>query len=74
MHLPVILLIVLLVFGPKKLGEIGKSLGEGMRAFRQDVRDCESSGRIRGCDGACSTPLTPSQESAARALPMSQPF
>jgi len=39
MHLLVILVIVLLVFGPKRLGEIGKSLGEGIRAFRQDVRD-----------------------------------
>jgi len=39
MHLLVILVIALLVFGPKKLGEIGKSLGEGIRAFRQGVRD-----------------------------------
>jgi len=39
MHLLVILVIVLLVFGPKRLGEIGKSLGEAIRAFRQDVRD-----------------------------------
>jgi len=39
MHLLVILVIVLLVFGPKRLGEIGKSLGEGIRALRQGVRD-----------------------------------
>jgi len=39
MHLLVILVIALLVFGPKRLGEIGKSLGEGIRAFRQGVRD-----------------------------------
>jgi len=39
MHLLVILVIALLVFGPKKLGDIGKSLGEGIRAFRQGVRD-----------------------------------
>ena len=39
MHLLVILLIALLVFGPKKLGDIGKGLGEGIRAFRQGVRD-----------------------------------
>jgi hypothetical protein len=35
-------------------------------AGKQTVWDCESSDRIRGYDGACSTPLTPSQESAAR--------
>jgi len=39
MHLVVILVIALLVFGPKRLGEIGKSLGEGIRALRQGVRD-----------------------------------
>ena len=39
MHLLVILVIALLVFGPKRLGDIGKSLGEGIRALRQGVRD-----------------------------------
>jgi len=39
MHLLVILLIAILVFGPKRLGELGKGLGEGIRAFRQGVRD-----------------------------------
>jgi len=39
MHLLVILVIVLLVFGPKKLGRIGKGLGEGIRSFRQAIRD-----------------------------------
>jgi len=34
MHLLVILVIALLVFGPKRLGEIGKGLGEGVKAFR----------------------------------------
>jgi sec-independent protein translocase protein TatA len=39
MHLLVILVIAQLVFGPKRLGEIGKGLGEGIRAFRQGARD-----------------------------------
>ena len=39
MHLLVILVIALLVFGPKRLGEIGKGLGEGIRAYRQGLRD-----------------------------------
>ena len=34
MHLLVILVIALLVFGPKKLPELGKGLGEGLRYFR----------------------------------------
>jgi len=39
MHLLVIFLIALLVFGPKKLGDIGKGLGEGIRAFKSGFSD-----------------------------------
>ena len=34
MHLVVILAIALLVFGPKKLPELGKGLGESIRGFK----------------------------------------
>jgi len=34
-HLLVILFIALLVFGPKKLPELGKGLGEGIRGFKE---------------------------------------
>ncbi|WP_034384776.1 twin-arginine translocase TatA/TatE family subunit [Deinococcus sp. YIM 77859] len=34
----VILLIALLVFGPKKLPELGKSLGAGIREFRRGTQ------------------------------------
>ncbi|MGZ4819176.1 MAG: twin-arginine translocase TatA/TatE family subunit, partial [Terriglobales bacterium] len=33
-HLLVILVLCLLIFGPKKLPELGKGLGEGIRGFR----------------------------------------
>ena len=36
-ELAVILVIALLIFGPKKLGELGKGLGEGIRNFRQSM-------------------------------------
>ena len=39
MHLLVILVIVLLIFGPKKLGELGKGLGEGIRNFKSSMND-----------------------------------
>jgi len=39
MHLLVIFLIALLVFGPKRLGDIGKGLGEGIRAFKSGFSD-----------------------------------
>ena len=34
MHLVVILIVGLFLFGPKKLPELGKGLGEGIRGFR----------------------------------------
>jgi sec-independent protein translocase protein TatA len=37
MHLLVILFIALLVFGPRKLPELGKGLGEAIRGFRDSL-------------------------------------
>jgi len=37
MHLLIILFIALLVFGPKKLPELGKGLGEGIRSFKESM-------------------------------------
>jgi len=37
MHLLVILFIALLVFGPKKLPELGKGLGEGIRSIKESM-------------------------------------
>jgi len=41
MHLLVIFGIALLVFGPKKLPELGKGLGEGIRGFKSAMKDEE---------------------------------
>ena len=38
MHLLVIAFIALLVFGPKKLPELGKGLGDGIRAFKDGMQ------------------------------------
>jgi len=37
-HLLVILAIALLVFGPKKLPELGKGLGESIRGFKEALK------------------------------------
>jgi len=39
MHLLVILVIVLLIFGPRKLGDLGKGLGEGIRNFKSSLNE-----------------------------------
>jgi len=41
MHLLVLLGLALLLFGPKKLPELGKSLGEGIRGFKSAMKDEE---------------------------------
>ena len=41
MHLLVIVGIALLVFGPKKLPELGKGIGEGIRGFKAALNDEE---------------------------------
>jgi len=42
MHLLVIFFIALLVFGPKKLPELGKGIGEGIRALKEGMKDAGS--------------------------------
>jgi sec-independent protein translocase protein TatA len=42
MHLLVIFFIALLVFGPKKLPELGKGIGEGIRALKEGMKDATS--------------------------------
>jgi sec-independent protein translocase protein TatA len=41
MHLLIIFGIALLVFGPKKLPELGKGIGEGIRVFKSAMMDQE---------------------------------
>ncbi len=38
-HLLLILIVALLFFGPAKLGELGKGLGDGIRHFKKAMKD-----------------------------------
>lgn len=38
MHLLIILAVGVLVFGPKKIPELGKGLGEGIRGFKDAIK------------------------------------
>ena len=44
-HLLVILFIALLAFGPKKLPELGKGLGEGIRSFKESMNGKDDTGK-----------------------------
>ena len=46
-ELIVLLLVLLLIFGPKRLPEMGRSLGKGMREFKDSI---SSSGKDRDDD------------------------
>lgn len=36
-HILIVALVVLVVFGPRRLPELGRSLGRGMREFRDSI-------------------------------------
>lgn len=52
-HLLIILAIALFVFGPKKLPELGKGLGQGIKSFKEGIRQ------------ATAEPTTPAAAAAA---------
>ncbi len=37
-HLILVLVVALLIFGPRKLPELGQGLGKGIRGFREALR------------------------------------
>lgn len=41
MHLMVVLIVAVLVLGPKKLPEVGRSLGSGIRQFKDSIEGNE---------------------------------
>jgi len=40
-ELVIILGILLLIFGPSRLGDLGSSLGKGIKGFRKSIKDDE---------------------------------
>lgn len=66
LELAIILIIALIVFGPKKLPELGRSMGRGIREFRHSVSGkgegerepaAEEQGELRGGESDDSEPL-----------------
>jgi len=40
-HLVVLLLVILIIFGPSKLGDVGGALGKGIRDFKRAIKGPE---------------------------------
>lgn len=52
MHLLVIGFIALLIFGPKKLPELGRGLGDGIKGFKESLQEREhTTGTVKEQDG-----------------------
>jgi sec-independent protein translocase protein TatA len=66
LHLAFLAILLLLVFGAKRLPEMGRSLGAGMRGFRESISGEASSPPSGGALSAPSEPATPAL--AARAV------
>jgi sec-independent protein translocase protein TatA len=73
-HLLLILLVALLVLGPKRLPEVGRSLGRGIRDFRQGMQGVqdEARGVFRDAleEPASAVPESPEPSAAPAAAPV----
>jgi sec-independent protein translocase protein TatA len=56
MHLLLILAIALLLFGPKRLPEIGKGIGDGIRALKEGMKEQNAKSDTKPEDKADSKP------------------
>jgi sec-independent protein translocase protein TatA len=61
-HLAFLLLILLLVFGAKRLPEMGRSLGSGLRGFKEALSGENHAALEAQPDGQRSSELTPAVE------------
>ena len=60
-ELMIVFLVILLLFGAKRLPEIGGSLGKGIREFKDSIKDVEGEVR-REITGTQDAPPAPSQK------------
>jgi sec-independent protein translocase protein TatA len=53
-HLLVLLLVILIIFGPSRLGDVGGALGKGIRDFKRAINEPETiaAAPAKASDGA----------------------
>ena len=73
-HLILLALVALLVFGPKRLPEIGRSLGLGLRGFKESVSGEKPEGEADSPPVAAETLALPQPSRAQPEPPAAQPL
>jgi len=72
-HLLIVLIIVLIIFGPGKLPDLGKALGQGIREFRESATNATSSSDVQPQQSAPSQPQLPVETQSVEAQPPAVP-
>lgn len=67
LELIIILVVVLVIFGPKRLPDLGRSLGRGMREFKDSVTGKDKDELPEGSDDTHEPPVTPDPPTVTRA-------
>jgi len=55
-HLLLVLVVALILFGPKRLPELGKGLGDGIRALKEGMKDHDTKPEVKAESKPESTP------------------
>ncbi len=69
MELAIVVIVALMIFGPKKLPELGSSLGRGMREFKSSISGDDGPERARSARSRSSATAEGREASTAHAAP-----
>jgi sec-independent protein translocase protein TatA len=64
-HLLILLLIILVIFGPSKLGDVGGALGRAIRDFKKAMNEPEQSSQATRSATAPAPNIAPGAENVA---------
>jgi sec-independent protein translocase protein TatA len=66
LEIAIVLVIVLLIFGPKRLPDLGRSMGRGMREFKDSITGKDEENTIEPGETVTKTTTTTVDDEAAR--------
>lgn len=71
-ELLIILVVVLLIFGPRRLPEMAKGIGQSVREFRRGLRDMKNDFESEASDDKVSKSEAPVSEARVSEAPVSE--